>query len=121
MNIDTAWLDTFLASPSGLAIKALLVGTIITAALGIFAALRDGTFAWKYLDSFVRATIWGRVAPVGVVVIFAYILGDDILTGAAVVIASAVGIGLIQAALESLRQLTLPKADSAIVNTTPKA
>ena len=118
--MDFTWLQSFIDSPAGLALKALLIGTLLTAVLGIFAALRDGTFEWKYIDSFVRTTIWGRVAPVGVVLLLSYVLGDDAVTGAAVVIAGGVGAGLIMAALESLRQLTLPKTESAAVNTQPQ-
>lgn len=117
--MDTAWLQTFLDSPSGLALKGLMLGTLITAALGIFAALRDGTFDWKYVDSFVRSTLWGRVAPTAVVLLLAYAFGDATISGTAVLIAAAVGAGLIASGLESLRQLLMPKAESAKVNELP--
>lgn len=119
MTMDLDFLRAFLDSPAGLALRALMVGTLLTAVLGIFAALRDGTFQWQYVDSFVRTTVWGKVAPAGVVLVLAYVLGEATTLTAAVGIAGAVGIGLIQAVLESLRQLTLPKPESAAVNTPP--
>lgn len=118
--MDVAFLEAFLNSPAGLALRALLVGTLLTAVLGIFAALRDGTFQWQYVDSFVRTTVWGRVAPAGVVLVLAYVLGEATTLTAAVGVAGAVGIGLVTAALESLRQLTLPKTESAVANTPPE-
>lgn len=118
--MDTTALTGFLESPSGVALKALLVGTLITALLGIFAALRDGTFAWPLVDSFVRSTIWGRVAPVATILIVGYVLDDPTVNGAAIVIATAVAVGLISSALDSIRQLASPKDESAKVNAPPQ-
>lgn len=117
--MDQAFLQAFLESPSGIALRALLVGAILVAAIGSFAALRDGTFNLKYLDSFVRTTVWGKVAPVGVVLVVGYVLADDATNLAAIPIAGAVALGMIQSALDSLRQLQLPKEQSAAVNTPP--
>lgn len=117
--MDLDFLKAFLDSPAGLALRALLVGTLITAVLGIFAALRDGTFSWQYVDAFVRSTVWGKVAPAGVVLVLAYVLGEATTLTAAVGVAGAVGIGLITSALDSLRQLTMTKEASASVNTPP--
>lgn len=117
--MDTAFLDAFLASPSGVALRALLVGALLVAALGIFAALRDGTFDLKYVDSFVRTTIWGKVAPVAAVLIVGYALADDVTNVAAIPIAGAVALGMIKSALDSLQQLQMPKAESAAVNEKP--
>lgn len=113
--------EAFLLSPLGAAVKALLVAAIVVFVLGVAAAVRDGTFEWHYIDSFVRSTILGRVIPVVLVGLIAYISGDQIITGAATIAAGAVGAGLLTSALESLRQLTMPPAKSAAVNTLPDA
>lgn len=117
--MDAAFLEAFLASPEGVALRALLVGSIIVAALGIFAALRDGTFDLKYIASFVRTTVWGKVAPTGVVLVVGYVLNDQTVRLAAVPIAAAVALDLIKSAIDSLKQMTLPKPESAAINTPP--
>jgi len=117
--MDTSALTGFLASPSGVALKGLLVGSVLVALLGIFAALRDGTFDMKYIDSFVRTTVWGKVAPVGVVLVVGYVLNDDATNVIAIPIAGAVGLGMLKSALDSIGQLRVDKEASAERNTPP--
>lgn len=114
-----ALLQAFIDSPSGLAIKALLFGTILVFVLGVWAAKRDGTYDVKYIDTFVRSTVWGRVAPVATVLLVAYVSGDQTILAAAVVVAGSVGYGMIRSALESIQQLTDPPARSAERNYLP--
>ena len=116
-----AEVQAFLGSPSGLAVKALLLGTLLVFLLGAMAALRDGTFRLAYIDSFVRSTIWGRVAPVLVVLLLGYLADSQEVTAAGVVVAGAVAAGLIGSALDSIRQLTMPKDASAQENAPPTA
>lgn len=119
--MDLTLLDAFIASPSGLAIKALLVGMLLTFVLGVMAALRDGTFEWQYIDSFVRSSLWGRVGPVAAALLAGYFLDSTgVITAAAVVAAGAVSVGMITAALSSIGQMASPKVDSAAANTPPK-
>ena len=115
------YLAAFLASPTGLAVKALLVGAFLVFLLGAFAALRDGTFEWRFIDSFVRSTIWGRVAPVLAVLLLGYVADEPTITGAGVIAASAVGVGMISAAIESIRQIGAPPDESAVRNVPPNA
>jgi len=111
----------FLSSPEALAIKGLLLGAFLVFALGILAALRDGTFAWQFVDSFVRSTIWGRVAPVATVLLVGYLAQAPEVSAAGLAAAAAVSIGMIAAALASIRQMTLEKPASAEANTPPTA
>jgi hypothetical protein len=116
-----AEVQAFLGSPSGLAVKALLVGTLLVFLLGALAALRDGTFRLAYIDSFVRSTIWGRVAPVLVVLLVGYLGNAQEVTAAGVVVAGAVAAGLIGSAIDSIRQLAMTREASAQENMPPQA
>ena len=113
-------LSAFLESPSGLAVKALLVAALVVFVLGVLAALRDGTFAWAYVDSFVRTTIWGRVAPVLFLLLLGYFADEQSLTAVGVLVGGTVAAGMIQAALASVRQLTMTREASAEANGPPQ-
>lgn len=121
MDDITTLLSGFLASPSGLAVKALMVGTFLTFGLGVIAAVRDKTFSWVYIDSFVRSTLLGRVFPVLLVLGSGYVADDQTLTGAGVVVAGAVAAGMVASALASIRQLMADPATSAEKNAVPQA
>jgi hypothetical protein len=77
-------LQTFLESPAGLALKAALAAAFLDFATGVFAALRDGTFALDAVAAFVRKHILGRVAPISAVLAAGYFSGDQTLIAAAV-------------------------------------
>lgn len=74
---------TFLASPAGLAVKAALVAAFLDFAFGVFAAVRDGTFAVDAIAAFLRKHLIGRVLPVSLLAIAGYVTGDAIMTTAA--------------------------------------
>lgn len=109
----------FLASPEGQAIKLLLVGTVLTFGLGVLAALRDGSFSLGYLDSFVRSTIWGRIAPVMLFLFLGYVSGEQLISGPAIIAAGAVAVGLIKAAADSIGQIASSPDESRARNTPP--
>lgn len=73
----------FLASPAGLAVKGALVAAFLDFAFGVFAALRDGTFALDAVAAFVRKHLLGRVFPVSVLAIAGYLTGDMVMITAA--------------------------------------
>lgn len=77
-------ISTFLADPIGLAVKGALVAAFLDFAFGVFAALRDGTFALDSLAAFVRKHLLGRVFPVGVLAVTAYVTGDAAMAAAAI-------------------------------------
>ena len=116
-----AYLTAFLATPSGLAVKGLLVASLLVFALGVAAALRDGTFAWAYIDSFVRSILMGRVVPVLLVLVIGYASREDAVTAVGVVAAGAVATGMLAGALDSIRQLAMHPSDSARKNARPTA
>ena len=121
MEDITTTLRAFLDTPSGLAIKALLVGTFVTFALGIVAAVRDKTFSLVFIDSFVRSTVMGRVVPVAIVLAVGYIADEQVLTSAGVLTAAAVAAGMIASAVDSIRQIAMPPTESRAVNAPPTA
>jgi hypothetical protein len=69
-------LVAFLNSDSGLALKGMLAVAFLDFATGSFAALRDGTFALDALAAFVRKHIFGRVAPIGLLLTVGYFGGE---------------------------------------------
>lgn len=71
-------LNTFLQSQAGQLLAATLIVAFVDFATGAFAALRDGTFALDALAAFVRKHIWGRVAPIGLLLIVGYFGGESI-------------------------------------------
>lgn len=73
----------FIDSTAGLAVKGALVAAFLDLAFGVFAALRDGSFALDSVAAFVRKHILGRVFPASVLAIAAYYTGDPVMTTAA--------------------------------------
>lgn len=73
----------FLESAAGLALKGALVAAFLDFAFGVFAALRDGSFALDAVAAFVRKHLLGRVFPVGTLAIMGYISGDLAMNAAA--------------------------------------
>ena len=121
MSDVLALFNTFWASNEGLAVKGLLVGAILVFVVGAFAALRDGTFDASYLSSFVRTTIWGKVAPIMVFLFIGWAFNEPLVSGPAVIAAAAVAVSMISDAIKSIQQLSMPKTESAAVNAPPEA
>jgi hypothetical protein len=77
-------LQAFLASEAGLALKAALVAAALDFATGVFAAARDGSFAWGALGAVLRKHILGRVGPLAALLAGAYVSGDELLMSFAI-------------------------------------
>ena len=73
----------FLNSTGGLAIKAALAAAFLDFAFGVFAALRDGTFALDAVAAFLRKHLVGRVLPVSILAVVGYYTGDAIMIATA--------------------------------------
>jgi hypothetical protein len=73
----------FLESTGGIAVKAALVAAFLDFAFGVFAAVRDGTFAVDSVAAFLRKHLMGRVLPVSLLAWVGYISGDQIMIAAA--------------------------------------
>lgn len=82
----------FINSTAGLALKAALAAAFLDFVFGMFAALRDGTFALDAVAAFVRKHLMGRVFPIGVLAVVGYATGDPVMiaAGAAALTAYAV-------------------------------
>jgi len=119
MNDVLALFNAFWASNEGTAVKGLLIGAILVFGVGVFAALRDGTFDASYLGSFVRTTIWGKVAPIMLFLFVGYAFDEPLVSGPTLVAAAAVAVSMISDAIKSIQQLSMPKPESAAVNTPP--
>jgi hypothetical protein len=77
-------LTAFLNDPAGLAVKGALIAAFLDFAFGAFAAFRDGTFALDSLAAFVRKHLLGRVLPVSLLAITAYVTGDAAMAAAGI-------------------------------------
>jgi hypothetical protein len=73
----------FLESTGGLAVKAALVAAFLDFAFGVFAAVRDGSFAVDSIAAFLRKHLMGRVLPVSLLAVVGWITGDQIMIAAA--------------------------------------
>ena len=113
-------LREFIGSQAGTALLAMVGVAFADFLTGAFAALRDGTFALDALAAFLRKHIWGRVAPIGTLLVLGYFGGDTI---GQLFMASAIAAGTAYAAETAssiLGNLNPPK-QSDIVETTPEA
>ncbi len=119
-------LAQFLTSDAGTALKGLLIVAFLDFATGVFAALRDGTFALDALAAFVRKHILGRVAPIGTLLVVGYFGGAN----GQIFLAGAIASGtayIAETAASVLGNLNPPKAsdikettDAALVNPVPE-
>jgi hypothetical protein len=73
----------FLESTGGLAVKAALVAAFLDFAFGVFAAVRDGSFALDAVAAFLRKHLMGRVLPVSLLAAVGWFTGDQIMIAAA--------------------------------------
>jgi hypothetical protein len=71
-------LREFIASQAGTALLAMVGVAFADFLTGAFAALRDGTFALDAIAAFLRKHIWGRVAPIGTLLVLGYFGGDTV-------------------------------------------
>lgn len=87
-----AALEAFLHSQAGTGLLAMVGVAFADFATGTFAALRDGTFELDSLAAFLRKHIWGRVAPIGTLLVLGYYGGEligQLFMAAAVAAATA--------------------------------
>jgi hypothetical protein len=71
-------IQEFIQSQAGAALLAMVGVAFADFLTGSFAALRDGTFALDAIAAFLRKHIWGRVAPIGTLLVLGYFGGDTI-------------------------------------------
>lgn len=76
-------METFFESTGGLAVKAALIAAALDFIFGVFAAVKDGTFAIDAVAAFLRKHLAGRVLPISLLAIAGYISGDGFMTTAA--------------------------------------
>lgn len=76
-------LSEFIESTAGLAVKGALIAAFLDFGFGIFAALKDGTFAIDAIAAFVRKHLAGRVFPLSLLAFAAFYTSDPIMTAAA--------------------------------------
>lgn len=114
-------LKTFIASPAGTALLAMVAVAFADFVTGVFAALRDGTFSVDAIAAFLRKHIWGRVAPIGTLLVLGYFGGDTV---GQLFMASAVAAGTAYAAETAasiLGNLNPPKQSDVVETTNPAA
>lgn len=83
----------FIESEAGLALQGLVLVAVADFVTGVFAAVRDGTFAMDALAAWVRKHLAGRVFPIGTLLVLSYFGGASgglFLGGAALAAAAYV-------------------------------
>lgn len=108
-------LRAFLESDAGLALQGLLLVAFLDFVTGVFAALRDGTFALDALAAFLRKHLIGRVAPIALLLVTGYFGGaaGQVFMTAAIAAAAAY---VAETAASVLGNLRPPKdGDTAVV------
>lgn len=68
-------ISSFFETPGGTAVVALFALAALDFALGVLAALRDGTFQVGSLAAWVRKHIAGRVLPITAVLVVGHLAG----------------------------------------------
>lgn len=68
-------LEAFLNDPAGVALKGAILVAFADFATGVFAAVKDKTFAWGAVGAFLRKHIVGRVLPLGFLLALGYFGG----------------------------------------------
>lgn len=81
--MDSLDISGLLASPAGFAIKGALIAAFLDFAFGVFAAVKDGTFAIDAIAAFVRKHLAGRVFPLSLLAAAAHYSGDPVMMTAA--------------------------------------
>src|SRR5688572_16168029 len=76
-------IKALLDSPAGLAIYGALTAAFLDFAFGIYASVRDGTFAIDAVAAFLRKHILGRVAPASTLAIVGYYSNNPAMIAAA--------------------------------------
>lgn len=100
-------LELFFSDPVGQAFLLLLALTIADVATGIFAAIRDGTFAMSVVAAFLRKHVLGRAAPVLLLLFLGFYAHVEALTGLGLVSAAAYTLEL----MASIRGNISPPSD----------
>lgn len=106
----------FLDSTAGLAVKGALVAAFLDFVFGVYAALRDGTFALDAVAAFVRKHLLGRVFPASTLAIAAYYTQDPLMTAAAAGALTAYAAETMASIYGSIRPPTVITADEQVVS-----
>lgn len=111
-----AALREFIASQAGTALLAMVAVAFADLITGVFAALRDGTFTPDALAAFLRKHIWGRVAPIGTLLVLGYFGGDTV---GQLFMASALAAGtayVVETAASIVGNVNPPKASDVLAS-----
>ena len=101
MTLDLA---AFIASPGGIAAKAMLVAAFLDFAFGVYAAAKAGTFDATVLAAFVRKHILGRVLPITTLLAVGYFAdGGEVMIAAGAAAAAAYAAETMASIYESLK------------------
>lgn len=79
----TEQLTDIINSPAGIAIQGALAAAFLDFAFGIFAAVKDGTFALDAVAAFLRKHLVGRVLPVSLLAVVGYYTNNGVMIAAA--------------------------------------
>jgi hypothetical protein len=113
-------LSEFLNSPAGQGLAAMLAVAFLDFVTGAFAALRDGTFALDAVAAFLRKHVWGRVAPIGTLLVVGYFGGDSSIGTLFLAGAVAAAAAYVAETAASVWGNVSPPKPSAVAELTPE-
>jgi len=99
-------------SPAGVAIYGALTAAFLDFAFGVFASIRDGSFAVDALAAFLRKHLVGRVLPVSLLAITGYYTGNQVMIAAAAASLTAYSVETLGSIYDSIRTPTMAKVES---------
>ncbi len=111
-------IHAFFNDPAGQAIYAMLALAFVDFALGVLAALRDGTFDMEQIAAFLRKHIAGRVAPIALLLFVGYAAHEQLLTAAGIAAAAAYTAETIASVVSSVKSAA---GNTSQANPVPKA
>lgn len=103
-------LKAFFDSPAGLAIYGALAAAFLDFAFGVYAAVRDGVFAFDSVAAFLRKHILGRVLPAATLAITGHLTGSQPMIVAA---AAALSLYAAETLASIYASLKVPDRDPA--------
>ena len=101
--MDIQGLKDLLDSPAGIAIYGALTAAFLDFAFGVFAAVRDGTFAVDAIAAFLRKHLLGRVLPASTLAVVGYYSGSEPMIAAAAVALTAYAAETLASIYQSLK------------------
>lgn len=82
-------IQEFFNTQLGIVVYGMLVATVADVVMGVWAAVRDGTFSLDVVAAYLRKHVMGRVGPIFGLLFFGYVGNQPVLLAAGLVSGAA--------------------------------